>query len=429
MCDLAGAEVNELVAALRRRLLAGTDHADTTGEDAAAGLIAIKSVVDLLAAESNELARVIQRTGAWRADGSKSEAARLSRLLQIDHRTATDEMKIARVLPTELPVLASAFRAGAVSRAHVCAVLSVGRSNRIRAAKLPEFDEALTALAKLVTAGQMRQQMAKWSDAADPAPAIKEDQAAWDERYLRLTQFGAGVSIEGYLPVAEAMQVQAVLNSMVTKLRRANSPSHQATINEGDCERSEFLPTHSAQDQADALVAMAQQLATTGDMPRCGSVRPVVAVTVPLERIEDMNAHGVAVAAVSNGPGEAVIGHQTLQRLMCDSTIYRIVLGPSGEVLDLGREARTISKAQRRALNFRDRGCVAEGCNMQIPWCEGHHLVEWEYGGETDLGNLALLCSRHHHQLHANDYTMTRAPDGRPTIYIAMNRKKHNAAA
>jgi hypothetical protein len=72
----------------------------------------------------------------------------------------------------------------------------------------------------------------------------------------------------------------------------------------------------------------------------------------------------------------------------------------NGAVLDLGRETRTVSRAQRRALNARDRGCVIPGCSAPPAWCEGHHVRFWRNGGKTDIGNLVLLCGRCHDLVH-----------------------------
>ncbi len=40
------------------------------------------------------------------------------------------------------------------------------------------------------------------------------------------------------------------------------------------------------------------------------------------------------------------------------------------------------------------------GCDQPSMWCEGHHVVWVTQGGTTDLGNLVLVCSHHHHRLH-----------------------------
>jgi hypothetical protein len=43
---------------------------------------------------------------------------------------------------------------------------------------------------------------------------------------------------------------------------------------------------------------------------------------------------------------------------------------------------------------------------------DGHHLHHWSDGSPTNLANLALLCSTHHHIVHEDRWSLTRAPDG-----------------
>ncbi|SSC25655.1 HNH nuclease, partial [Klenkia terrae] len=43
---------------------------------------------------------------------------------------------------------------------------------------------------------------------------------------------------------------------------------------------------------------------------------------------------------------------------------------------------------------------VFTGCHAPAWWCDAHHLVHWIDGGDTSLDNTALLCERHHTQVH-----------------------------
>ncbi|MEO5745398.1 MAG: HNH endonuclease signature motif containing protein, partial [Terracoccus sp.] len=40
-------------------------------------------------------------------------------------------------------------------------------------------------------------------------------------------------------------------------------------------------------------------------------------------------------------------------------------------------------------------------------WTDAHHVRHWLHGGTTSLGNLALLCRRHHVYVHKHDLTAT----------------------
>jgi hypothetical protein len=81
-----------------------------------------------------------------------------------------------------------------------------------------------------------------------------------------------------------------------------------------------------------------------------------------------------------------------------------------GRTLDVGRRTRTIPPAIRRALLHRDKTCRFPGC--PVPFGQGHHLRHWANGGATNLGNLALLCRRHHRAVHEEGYQVERGPNG-----------------
>lgn len=101
--------------------------------------------------------------------------------------------------------------------------------------------------------------------------------------------------------------------------------------------------------------------------------------------------------------GRIGVSAQSARRLACDcSTVEMTHDSQSGRVLDLGRKTRKISKALRRALSERDRGCRFPGCaNRRV---DNHHIVHWQDGGETNMVNLCQLCRAHHVLVHEGGY-------------------------
>jgi len=89
----------------------------------------------------------------------------------------------------------------------------------------------------------------------------------------------------------------------------------------------------------------------------------------------------------------------TARALVCDATACRILYA-GREFLDLGRTVRVVPPALRRVVIARDRHCVWPGCDRRPALCDVHRLVHWVNGGPTDLGNLVLLCRRHHTMLY-----------------------------
>ena len=101
------------------------------------------------------------------------------------------------------------------------------------------------------------------------------------------------------------------------------------------------------------------------------------------------------------------------RRLACTAGVVPMVLGGESQPLDLGRERRLHSKAQRLAMAVRDGGCRAVGCDWPPGMCHAHHLRPWSRGGPTTVDDGILLCPRHHRLIHRPDITSTFGDDGR----------------
>jgi hypothetical protein len=131
-----------------------------------------------------------------------------------------------------------------------------------------------------------------------------------------------------------------------------------------------------------------------------------VVVTIGLDHL----LTGLGVATLDSGErisaGEA-------RRLACRAGIIPMVLDGDSVPLDLGRERRLFSKAQRIALAHRYDGCAAANCDRPPAWTEAHHLDPWHQGGRTDLRRGLPLCPPHHHMAdHPEAWDMKRMPHG-----------------
>ncbi len=136
--------------------------------------------------------------------------------------------------------------------------------------------------------------------------------------------------------------------------------------------------------------------------------RPHLQVTTSLETLL-----GLSGAPAAEMEFSLPISSKAVERLACDCTVTRILLGSDSTVIDVGRAKRVISGPQRKALRVRDQGCVWPGCDRQASFTSGHHLTHWINGGPTDLSNLALVCYRHHWMVHEGEWQIVRADDGR----------------
>jgi hypothetical protein len=160
---------------------------------------------------------------------------------------------------------------------------------------------------------------------------------------------------------------------------------------------------------ADATVDLAMHALDSGLIPRQGSQRTHLNVTTSLETL--LGLPGAPAAELEFAP--LPISSKTVERLACDSSVTRILLNSDSMVIDVGRAKRTINGPTRKALSVRDKHCVWPGCERPASWTSGHHLVHWIHGGGGDLPNLALLCYRHHWNVHEGNWQIVRGDDGR----------------
>ena len=164
-----------------------------------------------------------------------------------------------------------------------------------------------------------------------------------------------------------------------------------------------------AQQLGDAFVQWADNTLAAGDLPILRTVKPHVQVVINIEDLVDP-AIGRATGEMGFG---ATISAARARWLACDGNVSRVIMGPDGHVLDFGRSKRIVPPQLRKATELRDRHCVFAGCGAPTHWCDVHHVAEWVRDeGETNLENSALLCERHHTQVH-HGFRVERQPDGR----------------
>jgi hypothetical protein len=266
------------------------------------------------------------------------------------------------------PVVAAAWRDGRLSTGHVDAVVA-----RISDRTQPIFtDHEADLVPSLVPLSVRDSETAvrRWAayaealveaplrEASDRAVYLTPGVDGWGELSGRLDPAGLGV-VEAALAAATAPDV------------------------EGEPGRTR------AQRRADALVAMGRHYLDHADVGATtrGS-RPDVTVVVTLDDLERDGGRSLD-GDVLDGP--------TVGSLLCDAGVHRVVTDGQSLVLDAGRTTRTVGHHLFGALAVRDGGCRFPGCDRPVSWCEAHHVVPWQHGGETNQANLVLLCWRHHH--------------------------------
>lgn len=200
--------------------------------------------------------------------------------------------------------------------------------------------------------------------------------------------------IRGELDVEGATLVRTALDAL-----SAPTPVH-------DGQRD---PRSPARRRADALVEFVRRALSADVGPSAGGTRPHLNVTVDLDTLLG-NGHEPAMTDWG-----LPLPLDALRRLACDGQVTRIVLGPDSVPLDVGRAERIVPPQLRRSVVSRDKCCTFPFCDRPPSWCECHHVVEWAEGGCTKLGNLVLLCPRHHGQVHREKWQIVMEDGSRPS--------------
>jgi hypothetical protein len=225
---------------------------------------------------------------------------------------------------------------------------------------------------------------------AHDAEAFQAEQRK-DVEYRTLevrTGEGGSVFIKGFLDAVGGATVCTALDSLARRAGRDDDRSRERRY-------------------ADALVELAGHALDESVLPRVGGQRPHLQVTTSLETL--VGSAGAPAGMLERaGP----IATTTVQRLACDASVTRVLLGPDSAVVDVGRARRLPSGPTRRALHARQGGCEWPGCDRPASWTAAHHIKHWAHGGPTDLSNLVLLCHRHHWKVHEGGWQLVRGDDG-----------------
>jgi 5-methylcytosine-specific restriction protein A len=287
---------------------------------------------------------------------------------------------VGEVLEPKLPATAMALGALEIDLAHAEVIESVLATDVARRITVEQWVAAEVLFADWarqyspeLLARKAREELDMLDqDGAPPG----EDDPQVNELHLAKSRHGVGGKIKGQLDSATYETVARAIGAILKPAADENKSLGQR--------------------QADALGEICAHTLDEGRLPAQGGERPHVAITMGLAALK-AGLRGANLELGGHiGPGE-------VRRLSCDAQITPIVLGANSEPLDVGREKRCATLAQRRAVAVRDGGCAHPGCDRPPSSCEVHHIVHWVHHGETKLDNLVMLCWTHHRMVHQSN--------------------------
>jgi len=347
-----------------------------TGADLAKTLTQLAFAADMINLEFATVAAAFAETDEYDEQGFDSPISWIKANCHLPGGAAADRVCVGEQLEN-LGESRMALGLGEIGFAHFALIART-------AAKVGErLDESrLVRQARKESVAKFRNTCLHAEHAANPQGVVEEEKQGFEARSLNLYTADDGVVlVKGLLDKVGGSALKAALEPLARRAGRDDDRNREQRLADALVE----AVTHGAQSQ-----------------------RPYVQVTTSLETLL-----GLTGAPAAEMEFSLPISSKAVERLACDCTITRILLGSDSTVIDVGRAKRVISGPQRKALSVRDQGCVWPGCDRPATFTSGHHLAHWIHGGPTDISNLVLLCYRHHWMVHEGAWQIVRSDDGR----------------
>ena len=331
-------------------------------------------------------------SGEWATDGFASAGSAVGALCRMDAGVAHGHVHLARKLE-QLPVVADALRAGDISVEHARTIATA--FTRKRAAEMSPVEDALVGVALIERPGVLHGVVRRVTDAIDGDGGTKSEAELHDRRrYHASRSLDNLLNVNGLFDPESADIHEAAINA---EMKRDLRPDDARTV---------------AQRRADAVTNLFRQSLNHGDVGTAHGTRPHVTYVIHADEHPGATPELLDIIRSERRQNRG-LSATTLERIMCDCDITRVVVAGKSEILDVGRATRTATAAQWKALVLRDGHCQAPGCTQPPSRCEAHHMRPYgsPHNGRTDLDNMKLYCWHHHDEEHKHD-AQPRARDG-----------------
>ncbi|WP_288027196.1 HNH endonuclease signature motif containing protein [Arthrobacter sp.] len=162
--------------------------------------------------------------------------------------------------------------------------------------------------------------------------------------------------------------------------------------------------TH-AQKLLDGMIDCLHLAARTELLPLNGGMKPQLIISTTEADLQANRSQG-------KGGGIAFLPYTGPSNLslfdtkLCDADVTTMILGDGQKILNVGRTQRLFTPTQRKLLIARDIGCTFPHCTRPARWCDAHHIIPWQDGGETSIENGALACEYHHSLIHQGHWSV-----------------------
>ena len=359
-------------------------------EEVALDMIQLRRGIDLLELEFSELAGRFAKTELADDWGSTSPIDWIRHECKMSGAAAADRVFVGTHLDY-LPASTAAVEEGRIGFAHLSLIGRTADALAYSSTATKPFDEApLLRKAEESSVGKLWYHCNHLRHIADAEGYARKEMDAIEARRLKLSPCEDGsLLIDGWLDSTGGAALRTALEPLARFSGAGDDRCRERRL-------------------ADALVELSSHALDTGQVPQQASQRTHLQVTATVETLRSLPG-----CAAGDLEFSIPISAKAVERLACDCTLTRVVLGSDSVVIDVGRAKRVVPGATRKALNTRDASCRWPGCERPASWSAAHHLLHWTKGGNTDMANLVLLCDRHHTMAHEGGWQLVQTDEGR----------------
>lgn len=376
--DLSPAQaLLERVASLDPTAVRDTDLLATVGQ-----LSDLRRVID---GAANRLLSEITQRNTTDTELGQRPSSWLASTTGMSSTAARAQVRLAATLRDHAPDVAQAWAEGRIGEIHAKTFASALNNRRVRDAFKPMIGDLIDD-AQNLHADMWRAKVTALVSLLDADGVEPRDPT--EDNHLGFTRGLAGRWVlRGEFDAVSGAVIRDALSDRADRLFKTHS-------NDQNVAGTDITPPSQPHLMAQALHDMARCDRADNTGGRDGGRAEIVLHLDAADPTRLVDDDGVN------------IGDTGYRTTMCDPTLRGVVFGMKRNVLALGHEQRLVSRAQRRAMDERDGGCVFPGCDARATWTDAHHVAHWRDGGATDLANLASLCRHHHGVTHRKGWRM-----------------------
>lgn len=349
--------------------------------DVTAYLRRVRSHIDRLELLGARAVAALDTVDAYHSAGATDMVGFLANECRLIPEAANDRVILARQLDRLNDTVAGVSN-GTLSFDDATVVART--TARARVDDISTVEAMILAKAGTMSPGQLRHEARAVLGEVDAEALRRDSVRARERRAVRI-----GPDIDGLSTISGS------LTSLAAADLRASLEPYMLPADKHDTRTAE-------QRRHDALHELCRRPAAlgSGGLAVSRGRRPEVVVVTSVETL-----------AGEDGPppllqGLIPISQEELDTILDDANITVAIKNMKGNLAYVGRSARSYSKPKRQAMLAVSPVCAFDGCTRLAADSTGHHLVEFNQGGETTVDTQAPLCYAHQDRVHRDGWVV-----------------------